>query len=764
MCLALLGLTAPAVPVAAQDQEQLALVERIEFSGLEQTPEPFARGLLRTRVGIALDPQLLQDDVDRLLRSGRFLTATYATEPSARGVCVRFTVRESPVITAVQFEGNQKFSDRKLHRLLTLKEGEVVDHFLLRECAETIKAQYRQAGHGTVTVTCDAQRADLTGEVVFLIDEGVQARVREIVFEGSTAFTDKVLKKQIRTKSAFWFLRKGTFDPQLVERDALLIQGYYRDRGYLDAQVRHRREVSDDGEDITLVFTIEEGALYHLEEIRFSGNTVYLEHELGTLLGLEEGDVLLRQQLDMDVRALQDHYGQYGYLYAGVRATPVFSATPGLVIVTFEITENDQYRVGRVVPRGNTRTKNKVVLRALNLYPPDDLLDMTEVRDAERRLRESGYFDTARVYPVGDEPGVRDLIVDVQEAEKVGDFLFGFGVTSNSGLVGSVVLDMKNFDLFDTPRNFSELIKFRAFHGAGQRLRLELQPGTEVTRARVDFTEPYLWDRPLRFDVSAYLFTRGREGYDERRAGANIGLGKRIERGFWHGWTVEGALRAESVTIDEIELFASGQARDVRGSTLITSLRGTVVRDRRDSRFLPTKGDRLRLGYEQVLGDFTFGKLTGGYTWYQTLHTDVLERPSVLMLKGEAGLIVGDSPLFERFYAGGYGSLRGFDFRGVGPRDGIDDTNVGGDFMITFVSEYSFPLYGDTLRGLVFADIGTVEENIGISNLRASVGAGVRLTLNLFGPLPLEFNLGIPVLKEDEDDERLFSFFFGTAF
>ena len=764
VCLILLGAVVHAIPVAAQEQGQAVAVERIEFSGLARTPESFARGLLRTRVGMTLDPQVLQGDVERLLRSGRFLSATYATEPTPRGVGVRFTVTERPVITSVEFEGNRKLGERKLRKLLTLKEGDIVDRFLLRESVEAIRNQYRQAGYGAATVTCDEQRADQTGEVVFLIEEGVQARVREIVFEGNTAFKDGVLRKQMKTKTAFWFLRKGTFDPQLVEGDVLKLQAYYRDRGYLDAQVHHRREVSEDGEDIALIFSIEEEALYHIEEIRFSGNTVYLEQELRALLGLQAGDVLMRQQLDMDVRAVQDHYGQYGYIYAGVRATPVFSATPGLVIVTFEVTENDQYRVGRIVPRGNTRTKDKVVLRAIDLYPPDDLLDMTEVKEAERRLRESGYFDTARVYPVGDEPGVRDLIVDVQEAEKIGDFLFGFGVTSNSGLVGNLVLDMKNFDLLDTPRTFSELIRFRAFHGAGQRLRLEFQPGTQVTRARIDFTEPYLWDRPLRFDLSGYLFTRGREGYDEQRTGMNVGLGKRIERGFWHGWAVEGALRAESVTIDEIDLFASGQARDVEGSNLITSLRGTVVRDRRDSRFLPTKGDRLRLGYEQVVGDFAFGKLTGGYTWYKTLHTDVLERPSVLMLEGETGYILGDSPLFERFYAGGHGSIRGFDFRGVGPRDGIDDTNVGGEFMLTLVSEYSFPLYGDSLRGLVFVDMGTVEEDFGISNWRASVGAGVRLTLNLFGPLPLEFNVGVPVLKDEDDDERLFSFFFGTAF
>jgi outer membrane protein insertion porin family len=337
------------------------------------------------------------------------------------------------------------------------------------------------------------------------------------------------------------------------------------------------------------------------------------------------------------------------------------------------------------------------------------------------------------------------------------------GVTSNSGLVGNVVLDLQNFDLFDWPRDMSELIQFRSFFGAGQHFRLELQPGTELTRFRIDFSEPYLMDKPIRFDFSGYLFERGRDGYTERRAGANVSIGRRFERGRWHGWSGELALRVENAAVDDLDIFASREIREDEGSNLMTSLKGTIVRDRTDSRFVPTTGDRLRIGYEQfgVLGgDYDFGKLSVGYTWYKTVRTDLLERKSVLKLRADGAVILGDAPVFERYYAGGTGSIRGFEFRGVGPRDGIDNNAIGGDYLVLLGGEYAFPLVGDNVRGLFFVDTGTV----GSGTWRASIGTGVRFTINVFGPVPLELGLAIPVLSDPDDEEQVFSFQIGTLF
>jgi outer membrane protein insertion porin family len=368
---------------------------------------------------------------------------------------------------------------------------------------------------------------------------------------------------------------------------------------------------------------------------------------------------------------------------------------------------------------------------------------------------------------VGDQPGVRDLIIDVEESERAGDFIFGIGVNSNSGVVGSIVLDVKNFDLFDWPRSFKEFIKLRSFRGAGQRLRIEAQPGTEFNRFRIDFAEPYFLDLPIRFGTSLYYFERERERHDERRVGGNVSFGKRLKQGLLKDWYVEGALRVEQVNIDDLELWAPRDVRDVEGGNFLTSVKATLVRDRTDSRLVPTAGDVLRFSWEQfgVLGgEHFFSKVLGSYTWHKTMFTDVKERKHVLSLRGDVGAIMGSSPAFERFYAGGIGSIRGFDFRSVSPRQGLKDTEVGGDFMVLAKAEYSFPLFEDVIRGLIFTDMGTVEEDFGISSWRASVGVGARLHIDFFGPVPLEFDLAIPVAKESDDEEQVFSFFIGATF
>lgn len=749
-----------------QDDAPERTIEAIEFQGLERTSEVYVIGVIRARVGDAVDEAALDLDVARLLRTGRFVSAAYTVTPGDEGSLVTFELRERPSVRAIRFIGNDELKDKTLLDKLPMKIGDPLDLFAVREGREAITALYREKGYGHVAVTYD-EAALADGDVVYTIEEGPRVRVRRIVFEGRVSLPERELKKRIDTKTSLGIFRPGVFDVDRVENDVARLQGYYRAEGFLDARVSYRLESGDKPGDLIVVFTIIEGTRYAIEDIRFEGNTVYSVEELLRLIRSQVGEVVKPPVVEADARTIQTRYGDFGYIYATVRPVRVFSQQPGLVIITFQIEEGDQYRVGRVVVRGNLRTKDKVVRRALDLYPPDDLFNLSAARRAQEHLRQTRIFDSARVAPIGDQPGVRDVLIDVQESEKAGDILFGVGVTSNSGLVGSLVLDIQNFDLFDTPRSFSELIKLRAFHGGGQKLRLEAQPGTELTRFRLDFTEPYFLDMPLRLGTGLYLFTRGRDGYDERRGGGNISFGKRFERGPLRRWAGEIALRGENVNVRDVDLFAARDIREAEGSSALTSVKGSLVLDRTDNRFVPTRGDRIRLSYEQagaLGGDFTFSRLSAGYTWHKTVGTDLLDRKSVLSLRARTGVIVGDAPVFERYYAGGIGSIRGFEFRGVSPREGLDNNPVGGDFMMLLGAEYTFPLYGEILRGVVFTDMGTVESSVTIRDWRASVGAGIRLQIDRLGPLPIEFDLALPVTTGPDDDEQVFSFFIGTTF
>ena len=741
-------------------------VTSVEFTGLERTSNSFAQSIVQTHTGDAYDPATVEADVTRLLATGRFAAVTQHTEERGGGIAVIFDIQERIAIREIGFIGNEKYNDKKLREQVPLRVGDPLDTFSVREGADAITAIYRDAGYGEVVVTYNEDLLRDTGDLVYTIEEGPRIRVRDIEFEGNDSISDVELRKHIGTKTYLWIFRDGQFDQDAVEADAAAVQSFYRREGYLDARVGYRLDYAANQQDLTVTFTIAEGERYYVEAIDFEGNTVMTDEELSTLCSLAVGGPMLQNRLDDAARDIQSAYGERGYIYASVRPVRVFSETPQFVLITINIEEGDLYRVGRIDVRGNERTQDKVVRREFDLYP-NDVFNTAKVREAEDALRRTQLFGLASIAPVGDAPGVRDVQITVEESRKAGDFLFGFGVTSNSGLVGSVMLDIKNFDLFDPPRNLEEFYKLRSFHGAGQRLRIEAQPGTELNRFRVDFTEPYLFDKPLRFDFSAYFFERGREEYNERRIGSTVSLGKRLTKGPLKDWYGELAFRIESVRLDSLEVLSARDIRDAEGSDFQTSLKATLIRDRTDNRFLPTRGDRWRFAYEQfgVLGGENYmGKLTGGYAWHTTLFVDEQERKHVLSLKSDVGLLIGDTPVYERFYAGGIGSIRGFQFRGVTPRQGLRDDAVGGDFMILGSAEYSYPLYGDMFRGLIFTDMGTVEESLKVTGWRASVGTGVRLQIDFFGPVPLEFDVAVPVLREGEDEEQVFSFFIGATF
>ncbi|MCK4602641.1 MAG: outer membrane protein assembly factor, partial [Phycisphaerae bacterium] len=248
--------------------------------------------------------------------------------------------------------------------------------------------------------------------------------------------------------------------------------------------------------------------------------------------------------------------------------------------------------------------------------------------------------------------------------------------------------------------------------------------------------------------------------YDETRYGGVVSFGHR----FKNRWYGELAARIEGVDISSLDSSAPPEVRSDKGTHAIVGLKGTLVRDRTDSRWLPSTGDRFRLGYEQVTGDFDFGRATGEYRIYRTLYVDALDRKHIVSGRAATGYIFGDAPVFERFYGGGIGSVRGFEYRGISPRSSGTDQQIGGEFNFLAGAEYEFPLVGDQLRGVVFMDTGTVEEDFGVTAYRASVGVGVRWVVPLLGPVPMSFNLAFPISKSGDDDTQVFSFSIGVTF
>jgi len=260
--------------------------------------------------------------------------------------------------------------------------------------------------------------------------------------------------------------------------------------------------------------------------------------------------------------------------------------------------------------------------------------------------------------------------------------------------------------------------------------------------------------------LRASLFERARDDYDERRAGGRVAVGRHLTKDL----SVEVAVRAEQIKIDDIDIDAPPDVFEVEGTNVLTSLGVTAAYDTRDDRYDPTRGMRASASLEQagaLGGDFDFTRFVVRGAWHTPVwRGDDRARAHVLSLAGRLGVIGGDAPIFERFYAGGTYTMRGFEYRGVGPHVGGDP--VGGDFLALATAEYSLPLIENTLRGVVFIDVGTVEEGIEFGTIRASAGFGIRLSLGALGPVPMRFNFGFPLSKGDDDDTQVFTFAIGT--
>ena len=755
-------------PAVAQDQavRDGMKIKLVEIRGLTSMSEGFVRRTIKTRRDQPYRERQTREDVRALQRTRKFLTVAAQTRVEDNLVVVTFVVQEQPEILRLEIDGNKKFSDQELFALLTFAGGDPLDMYSVNKGRDDIEQAYREAGFYYVTVILDQAVLRAEGAVLYRIVEGPRVRVREIIYEGALTFPESQLAAKVASRKYIWIIRKGDFDEDRVDRDALALQTFYRERGFLDARVGFRVEFDEiERSDMTLIFVIEEGDRYRIQDITFDGATAFTEDALRAVMELSPGDVPLEEVRRADAKRVGDKYGEIGYVDARINTSYDFLEQSGLVNLRYAISENKRSRFGRLIIRGNSTTKDEVVRRELRFYPPD-WYDTVATAKAERRLLETSLFSAATITPLEDINGVRDALIEIEEAQTV-NFIIGAGISTDSGVLGTLSIENRNFDLFDWPRTFGEFFRGRAFRGAGQRFTLRLEPGTEVSRFRISFSEPYLFDKPVSLGTSVYLFQRGRGAYNEQRLGFTLSLGRRFESGLLDGWAVEGAMRIEAVDIQNVDPLASRQIRDIRGKSTLTGLKGTIVRDTTDSRIIPSEGYRIAFSWEQVGalgGDFSFGKPTFNAAWYKTLRTDIFDRKSVLAVRGDVGYIAGDAPPFERFYAGGFGSIRGFSFRGISPRAGVFKDQVGGDFIILTGAEYSFPLYAKTLRGVTFLDMGTVEEGFEITNWRASVGFGFRLNINFFGPAPLVFDFGFPIATEDDDDVRVFNFSIGASF
>ncbi len=723
---------------------------------------------IKTRPGALYSAETVQEDVRTLVGSRQFANVKADYRPEADGkMTVIFIVQDQAnLVQHIVYNGAKHLgrTDDDINQITGLRIGMPLDPITNRAACLAIVKKLNEDGRPFAS--CELVRGDKPSdtEVIFNIGEGDKVKITSIEFEGNTFEPGSVLKTHINSNSALpgLGLFLGTLNPQMVEADIAKLEEYYKSFGYLDARVSRELHWNEDGRTLTLAFHVEEGLRYQIKDRpHVSGATSVPVEQLEQGVKVKPGQYYNQMDIDKDVNYIKDYLGGTGH-EARAQAVPLFDkSTPGVCTVQYEVVERPPARVGQVIIAGNLRTQDHVILRQVPFYP-GQVLSFPDLRVATHDLERLGIFKpgsvevTAMDDPNNPDSEYKDVLVKVEE-DNTGSLLFGVGVNSDAGLTGSIVLNERNFDITRLPTSMDDLLSGNAFRGAGQEFRIEAVPGIDLQRYTASWREPFLFDSKFSLGVSGYYYDELFNEDTESRTGLRVTLGRQLDK----YWNASVSTRVENVGVNSITPGAPVDYTSVEGNNFLFGVRGDLTYDDRDSVLRATEGSLLDVSAEQCTGAATFPLLNVDYNKYMTLwqRADGTGR-QVLALHSSVGYAGPDTPVYERFYGGGFRSMRGFEFRGVGPD--INGFKVGGDFMVLNSLEYQVPLVAkDAIYAVAFIDSGTVESNVEIKDYRVSAGVGLRIVVPMLGQVPIALDFGIPVVKAASDNTQVFSFWLG---
>ncbi|HET9800492.1 MAG TPA: outer membrane protein assembly factor BamA, partial [Chthoniobacterales bacterium] len=423
-----------------------------------------------------------------------------------------------------------------------------------------------------------------TARVIYTVEEGAKGAVSKIEFQGNQHFSDKVLRKQMKTKgkTLYSFIDKsGRLDEVQLQQDLDSVKEFYQNNGYIDAEVTEAGRERKKGGPLVITIGIKEGGIYHVNKLSFAGYKETTEEKIRKIIKMKEGAVYSPKALHEDAKSIADAYGRGGYVDLIVlpQGTPAGS---GLIDVHYKIEEGNRSFVERINIVGNTRTKDKVIRREI-LVRPGDVFDTVRVETSKRRLENLGFFSKVETFP--DETGVegrKDLVVQVEE-KRTGALNFGAGYSTIDSVIGFVELTQGNFDITNWP----------GLTGAGQKFHAKAQIGAQRKDFNLGLTEPYFLDR--RFSLGGQLFYSEANylssEYDQRNYGFSLEARKPL-----FSW-VYGVLgySLQNFDIYNVSSGVSPELRAEEGTTTQSMVTTSLVWDRRDNPFLTRKGERISI-------------------------------------------------------------------------------------------------------------------------------------------------------------------------
>lgn len=713
---------------------------------------------IKTKVGDLFVQESLNEDLKRLYATEYFMDVAIDVEDSEDGVAVTFIVDEKPVIEDIVFKGNNAFRAQKLKSMMKSKPNEMLNPVLLTQDMNEIKDFYVKKGYplADVQYSVDLDKDSNKARITVTVDEKVRVKVSKVVINGNKAVSTKNITRILGTKPA-WLFNQGIFKEDVFQDDIEKIKSLYDDIGYLDVEVVPELNYSQDGTQLEIVLNIDEGKQYLVGTLTVKGNLVFKEKEVMSKITMVSGKPFSAKTLRRDVGELRQLYFNHGYMNVIIDVERNLNTETGKIDVIYIVDPKEPVYVGKIEIRGNLKTKDVVIRRELRIYP-GERFDGNKLRRSKERLYNLGFFENVAfdTEPT-EEPNIQNLVVTVKET-KTGEFSFGGGYSSIDLLVGFVEISQRNFDIMNFP----------TFMGGGQRLAIKAEIGMVRSNYNIGWTDPWIFGLPYSFGFDFYRVTHSKSGdvgwiYDETRWGGDLKLGKEFTD-YLKGSAI---YRLEEINISNLIDNASRDLRNEEGTNWISSILAELVFDTRDNVFSPTRGYVVMGSIENaggfIGGNKNFVRGTASAVYYQPFFEKlVLEAKCRMGLSSPYGSS-DEIPVYERFYAGGANTIRGYRERKVSPRDPDSNEPIGGEAILIGNLELTFPIYEKLIKGAVFYDIGNVWRKAGDfineGKLRSGTGVGVRVNTPL-GPVRVDY--GYPLVK-NFDDERTGEVYFSMS-
>jgi outer membrane protein insertion porin family len=738
------------------------VVKDIRVEGIQRTEAGTVFSYLPVKVGERFSEDKASQAIKSLFATGFFKDVRIEVESDV----IIVLVDERPAISQVDFVGIKEFDKDALKKGLKevgLAESRIFDRAVLERAEQELKRQYLSKGlYGVqITTTVTPLERNRVG-VNFNVVEGDAAKIRQINILGNKVFKEKELIELFSlTTPGFmtWYSKSDQYSKQKLSADIEALRSFYLNRGYLDFSIDSTQvSITPDKKDIYITLSITEGEKYTVSDVKLAGNMVLPEAELQKLVKLKAGETFVRDDVTATTKAISDRLGNEGYAFANVNAAPEVDKVKREVAFTFFVDPGRRVYVRKISFAGNARTRDEVLRREIRQME-GAWYDGAAINRSKVRLDRLGYFEdvaieTPAVAGVSDQV---DANFTVKE-RATGNLMLGAGFSSAEKVILSASIAQQN--LF----------------GTGNAMTLQMNTGRINRTIALSFTNPYWsidgvsmgWDiyqrnvDPTSLSVATYK-------------SSSIGAGVRFGYPIAEDDRINFGLSVDQTTIKVYDTSPAPYISFV--NTFGDTARSLVAtagwgRDRRDSFLYPTSGVYQRASVEVATPvlDMRYARAS-----YQHQHWFPFGGGHALMLNGDVGYAHGydgkELPFYKNFYAGGIGSVRGYQQSTLGPR--YTDSSgyvrsLGGNRRAIANAEYYFPMPGGgkdkSMRLSLFADTGYVwaaDDKVRASDLRYSAG----LAFSWSSPVgPLKFSLGHALKKEEGDRTQKFQFQLGTVF